>query len=518
MTDNPDANILIVTALTEELEVLLTHFPKGATFHSSECNQTYYLSSLETEKEGVFYLCAFTCLPNMGNSDAALVTANAIHDLHPQYIFMFGIAASVKGRTNLGDVIIPTHIFYYEQAKIREGKVEIRPQSYQVDSLLRNRLTNFVVSDKTDKGHQIKFGPFAAGEKVISNQSTIEGLKDYEPKLLGVEMESYGVAKAAANSSIQPRFIAVRGVSDFADENKNDEWRGKALSNAATFLLSFLKKGELPINERRESSAKRGLIAIHHLSINQRPSITSNSLATLSQYEIKELLIDQTDLHRNGQLLNPEEAVNRQGHLVPKLVDLFSIYPQAGLAYFGLAHIPLMFFAGSQVNRQEVMLFSTNRQTGEWLPLEKRGRGPTLSIHTHEFAHSSSKTDIALYISVSYRIAEELAEDVTAKCAASFHLSLKNPSLDVVKSEEQINTYAELFLKALTNINRNYYRTERIHLFIAAPPPLVFRLGQQVSKTIDPTILVYNYSQRDTPKYGWALNIMTGDILDRRSS
>ena len=517
MISNRNVNLLIVTALTEELEALLAHFPEHEAVHSPVSNQTYYLGSLKTEEEGVFHSWALTCLYQMGNADAAIVTANAIHDLQPQFVFMFGIAASVKGRANLGDIIVPTHIFYYEQAKIRAGETEIRPQSYQVDSLLHSRLANFAISYKVGKSHQVVFGPFAAGEKVISDRSTIEDLLGYEPKLLGIEMESYGVAKAAAKSLAQPRFIAIRGVSDHADESKNDEWREKALSNAASFLLSFLQSGELPVNEHRKISTKQILVAIHHLSINQRASLASSPIAALAQYEIKELLIDQTDLHKNGRLLDPKEAVNRQEASISRLKDFYSIYPQASLAYFGLAHIPLIFYAGSQINRQSVMVFSTDRQTGEWLALEKKGKGPTLSLQAHESDHSSSTTDIVICISVSYRIADGLVEDIAAHCAASFHLSLKNPSLDIVKSEEQNNIYSRLFLKVLTDININHPLTERIHLFIAAPPPLVFRLGQQVSKMIDPTILVYNYSQRDNPKYGWALNIMTGEVIERRS-
>lgn len=517
VTGNRDVDILLITALREELEVLLAHFPEQETVPSSESSQTYYLGSLKTEEEGVFYSYALTCLFQMGNSDAAIATANAIRDLQPQFVFMFGIAAGVEGRANLGDIIVPTEIFYYEQAKIMAGKTEMRLQSYQVDSLLRSRLANFVVNYKVGKDHQVAFGPFAVGEKVISDQASIESLKGFAPKLLGIEMESYGVAKAVASSLSKPRFIAVRGVSDFANENKNDQWRDKALSNAAAFLLSFLGRGELPVSERRENTTKKTLIAIHHLSINQRASITSKPIATLEQYEIKELLIDQTDLFRNGQLLDPREAVNRQDVLIPRLNSLLSTYPLASLGYFGLAHIPLMFYASSQINRQVVNVYSTDRQSGKWLALEEKGKGPKLSIRTYRAAHLSGQTDIAILISVSARIAEDLVEDITARCAAHFHLSLKNPSLDIVTSEEQINIYALLFLKVLADIKKSYPLTERIHLFIAAPPPLVFRLGQQVSKMIDPTILVYNYSQRDDPKYGWALNIMTGEIIDRRS-
>ena len=141
--ENTPIDILIITALPEELEVLRHHLPLDKKIHSTTCQLTYDTGSLQTEKEGVFYLCAATCLFDMGNAGSGIGATNAMRDLNPDYVFMFGIAAGIEGEVELGDVIFPTHIFYYELAKVKPDDIEVRPQSYQADILLRNKLSDF---------------------------------------------------------------------------------------------------------------------------------------------------------------------------------------------------------------------------------------------------------------------------------------------------------------------------------------------------------------------------------------
>jgi hypothetical protein len=49
--------------------------------------------------------------------------------------------------------------------------------------------------------------------------------------------------------------------------------------------------------------------------------------------------------------------------------------------------------------------------------------------------------------------------------------------------------------------------TRRIHVFYSGPPPVAFHFGQQISKTIHPKVIVYNYVSKDTPPYSWGLEI-----------
>ena len=216
--------------------------------------------------------------------------------------------------------------------------------------------------------------------------------------------------------------------------------------------------------------------------------------------------------------MSPAEALQRQYDLIQRLNDFTDLYPQAHIAYFGLAHIPLVFQAGYQINRRVIKIFATDRQTGEWVALSKTGIGPKLHLQEAPEHPSDDKGDVIIRISVSYPIRRQHIRDIVEQPLASFHLSLTNPKPDVIASEKQLDEYARTFHQLLVDINARFPNTQRIHLFLSAPPALVFRCGQQVSKTVDPDILVYNFSNKDQPNYGWAINIMTGEVIERRSN
>lgn len=515
-------DILIITALSEELAALRLHLPLGKKVQSESCQLAYDIGPLQTGKEGVFYLCAMTCLHDMGNTRSGVGAACAIRDLNPSYVIMFGLAAGIEGEVKQGDVIVPTHVSYYELAKVKpDAIVEVRPNSYQADLLLRNKLADFASSYTSD--HKIKFGPFAAGEKVIADPKAVEKLKQADPKLIGIEMESYGVARATAEMLYRPRFIAIRGVSDYADESKNDDFRELALTNAAKFLVSFFESGVLPKDKPKLTASEIDItfIAIHHLSLNKRASIKATAQNGLFEYpelELREILIDQTDLYNNGVLANPQEALQRQNDLIKQLNSFIGTYPSSHVGYFGLAHIPLMFYAGYQVNRQAVEVFATNRQTSHWIPLKKSGHGPKLRLEEVAEKSSLESGDVIIRVSMSYDVREDQIERIVKQPLASFHLRLDEPRTDIVTSEAQLDGYTRLFHELLVNINARFPNRRRIHLFMSVPPTVAFKFGQQVSKTIDPEILVYNYSNKDYPVYGWTINIMTGEVTDFRNS
>jgi nucleoside phosphorylase len=52
-------------------------------------------------------------------------------------------------------------------------------------------------------------------------------------------MEGYGVA-VAATSHKNTEFLEIRGICDFGDENKNDDWHLYAADVAATYAIGLL--------------------------------------------------------------------------------------------------------------------------------------------------------------------------------------------------------------------------------------------------------------------------------------
>ena len=53
-------------------------------------------------------------------------------------------------------------------------------------------------------------------------------------------MEGIGIVQACDGKQIE--YLVVKGVSDFADEHKNDEWQPQAAINAAKSLCEVMTK------------------------------------------------------------------------------------------------------------------------------------------------------------------------------------------------------------------------------------------------------------------------------------
>ena len=512
-------DVLIITALDEEYKTIRSHLPSIDETYSSDNMLPFSFSQVTN---GILsYSIATTCIFDMGNANAGVLAAGAIRELSPTYIIMFGLAGGIRGRVRLGDVIVPTQIYYYELGKLRSDALEERPDMLPPDPTLESRMHSYALNLETN--YDVKFGPFAVGEKVISDVAAIEKFKKYVPKLVGIEMESYGVAVAALYSTLRPQFIAVRGVSDFADKRKSDKSREKCLNNAADFLIGFLRSGALPQKQHTRVDANRpkSLIAIHHLSMERRTSIRNavdTSLVDYRNHHIEELLIDQTDLFQNGSVASPKTAFERQKGLISRLDELLHRYPDAEIGYFGLAHIPFIFHAGYEINRREVRTFGTDRQTGEWQPPIRTIAGwSKIVVEGLPSTSSEFQGDVILRVSISSAVLVEQVQGLVPSPIASIHVSVEDPHLDYVTNEDQLNEYAFVFRQVLTDVHRLFPNAQSIYLFFAGPPGLAFRCGQQISKTSDPDVIVFNFSRKDRPNYRWGLNLCTGEILDMAS-
>lgn len=527
----PSADFLIVTALPKERDAVLQLLENPQQIQV-EGSPTYYVSSLLPYSKDGAYLVALTMLNQMGNVEAAQHTTRAINDLKPDVVLMVGIAGGIKEAVILGDVIIATQVIYYEQVKQGPDGSDERLQSYQVDAHLLDRAQNYLgrtwlelISEARPNNdeHQtpkVKFGPIAAGEKIITDPALVQRLRRSHSKLVGVEMESFGVVTATANDRDRPRFLAIRGVCDYADPNKGDDWQAYAASAAAAFTLGFLRSGPITPKVVRAEKAlnaiqkAKTLIAIRHQSMERisTRAITSSLPVQFEDFNIEELLIDQTDLYLNGRLVDPVEAVHRQSDLPQRLEELLRTYPNSEIAYYGIAHIPLLFLAGYHLsNKQVIHLFEHNRRTSEWNQLQGGGTIPDLKLEEEPSKISRDPGDVILRVSISYAVNEEDVTAIVLDPIASLHLRLKVPTLDAVTSEHQIQQYSVTFRRVLDQIVKCLPRARRLHMFFAGPASLAFNFGRQISKTVHPNIVVYNYMQRDKPHYSWGLEI-TSDV------
>lgn len=81
-------------------------------------------------------------------------------------------------------------------------------------------------------------GPIAAANKLLKNPVRRDSLRDrYGAK--AVEMEGAGIAEASFDFNIE--CLVIRGVCDYCDEKKGEQWQGYASRVAAGFLTAVLR-------------------------------------------------------------------------------------------------------------------------------------------------------------------------------------------------------------------------------------------------------------------------------------
>ena len=522
-------DFLIITALPKEQAAVLQQLRDCQPVRGDNF-PTYYRATLETDSVSNKRnpTVAVTMQRHPGNIYAAVRTAQCLQHLKPNYVLMVGIAGGVEGEVNLGDVVVCEEVIYYENTKENPGFSDQRPQVLRADWMLLDRAKNYTdinwhtfihaerpADPRNTDAPTVHFGPIASGEKVIANADRLEELKQLHSKLAAVEMESFGVALATSEWTGNPKFIAFRGVSDYADESKNDDWQAYAADSAAAFTVGFLRSGGIPLRVVEQSQHQTGktLVAMRHQSMEPLPSLSVGALPeAFGITKIVDIVIDQTDLYNNDRLTNPVEAAMRQRDITSQLSDALNTYPDAEVGYCGIAHIPLLFHIGCQVlTRIPLHLFDHNRHTKQWDLLQSGEDYPQITLEGLPDIVTQEGGDVIVRVSISYPVTFEDIEGIVPNPTASIHLKIDLPKIDVVTSMEQLQQYSSVFRDMLDEIHNKLPNTERVHIFYAGPVPLAVYFGRQISKTIHPRIIVYNHSTKANPHYAWGLEV-TADV------
>lgn len=201
----------------------------------------------------------------MGMPASTALTTKVIIFHKPKLVAMIGIAAGVDddGKRKLGDLLVPSLTFDYGAGKIEaDGTLHPDPCSLSISADLKSQIIKWkdaesskfshIVTEATmvkphdeDKSHDgivIHLGPLASGAAVVNNEDQIKIIQQHSRKLIGIDMEAYGVhfaCHATMNKNVE--FICMKAISDFA-KNKNKKYREYAAFVAARMFFEFIRK------------------------------------------------------------------------------------------------------------------------------------------------------------------------------------------------------------------------------------------------------------------------------------
>ncbi len=171
-----------------------------------------------------------------------------------QGIVQVGMAFGIdRQRQKPCDVLVSSSLIPYDNRKVVEPTsggcegyvVDYSPASHQ---LARPALVGLFLREQTRGGHSfnVHVGAILSGAARIYSErfrdELIANVPGSEAPVVGGEMEGVGLL-AASTAADDPIWCVVKGISDFADKNRDAEFKANrpiACRNAATFVLSAL--------------------------------------------------------------------------------------------------------------------------------------------------------------------------------------------------------------------------------------------------------------------------------------
>jgi len=198
-----------------------------------------------SDHAGALWRIEIVLVSSMGAVPAALVTQEAIRRTRAPHVVLLGIAAGVPARVELGDVVIPEQILYYEHQKLTETAVEGAPSWRATDE--RVRVAASVMPSLTGlrgKRNSVAIHTdvvIVSGEKVVASPSFRDAVCSAHRKAVALDMESYGVARAAERNG--SRVTIIKSICDYADSTKNDDFHEFAAMTSAAAFRHLVREG-----------------------------------------------------------------------------------------------------------------------------------------------------------------------------------------------------------------------------------------------------------------------------------
>jgi nucleoside phosphorylase len=251
-------DVLVVCALHDpELETLLDCLGK----YKEQVGQigavlsgwTYFTSDLPLRRDSSESLSLVAVAQDkMGMVDCAALTVECIRYFCPRLVAMTGVCA---GRGSMGvktgDLIIPSGVFTYDTGKFTDGGFEKEPRwcstghavmqrvKIKAGDILRELADDFRRFSGETAEVRVHNDIMACGSSVIDREGMLDEIAETHRKVVGLDMESYGLLRATELIDQRISGLIIKGVMDLSTR-KTDSHKRRASLWAAQFLVRFL--------------------------------------------------------------------------------------------------------------------------------------------------------------------------------------------------------------------------------------------------------------------------------------
>jgi adenosylhomocysteine nucleosidase len=202
-----------------------------------------------------------------GQASMSLAYQLLIRTAQPRLTVLLGIAGGLSDKVALGDVVLANHVIDYDPGTDTPAGLSRRSVGYNIPLVVKNAFNNLFVNVgepatlPSPGGGTFRLfrGPLGTGSDVVKAKGSDirEVLLRFNIKTIAVETEAGAVARGFYEddeiTKLGP-YVVLRGISDYADEDKDDSDQTRASENAVAALRVLLEW----VGEVLVASSKKG--------------------------------------------------------------------------------------------------------------------------------------------------------------------------------------------------------------------------------------------------------------------
>lgn len=189
-------------------------------------------------------------LPQMGLVNASITAALCIDRFKPVLVGMSGICGGFKKRAEMGQLFVSAMAYEYQSGKwVSDGFLH---EPYQVptdhvtltelrrlvnDPALLTQLEVDFKGTRPSAQTQPEVGVFTSGSAVIAEKAIMTQVEKIHRKVNALDMEVFGIHRAADLAPHKPVCICAKTVVDLGDKAKGDELHAYGSFISAKFLV-----------------------------------------------------------------------------------------------------------------------------------------------------------------------------------------------------------------------------------------------------------------------------------------
>lgn len=278
LLSNYDYDVLILTALDEELRPILANAEASQLKHFEGASEFVFSDSQGDIRRGVAF-----AIGRSGQASAASTAQSLITFFRPKLALMIGFCAGIEGKAKKGDIVVFDTVYDWDYGKwyadelaaaglgptSESGKSRssngpaqfgARPRPIAVDSIKTNALVRRLLEDadaitapfsgeitlvsngERDRVNLVT-GSAASGSAVVASTEIVNQIRMLSDSMKAIDMESYGFYHACANTkAVQPSFLCIKSVADWADHTKDDRFHEFCCKAAARIAFLVVEK------------------------------------------------------------------------------------------------------------------------------------------------------------------------------------------------------------------------------------------------------------------------------------